>query len=317
VTDVGGQVTRLRAPWVSAVTADAVRHFAWGIGDDNPLWHDPDHAAASRWAGVIGPPCLLYAVDEGTVAPGHADRRREVRSVDWTWWDVLREGSIITPTARLRVEAERDGVIEQVGEVEFAGENGRLARLTTTTARVSEPLLPIDDRPEVRYSGEEVADIERRILAESRRGSETRFVDEVEVGALLPEIVKGPLSIMDVVAWCAATQGTASVQDEYSDGGLHDELATGPELVSWMAQVLSDWAGDDGFLHRLEVRLISLPPLGSTTTCSGRVVAVDADAQRVEVGLVATDQASEVSATGTAVVLLPSREHGPVQLPAG
>ena len=79
-------------PWVSTVTPDAIKHFAWGVGDDNPLWHDSPLAA---------PPCLLYAVDETTVAPGHADRRRVYEAVDWTWYDVAGVGSVIEAEAQL------------------------------------------------------------------------------------------------------------------------------------------------------------------------------------------------------------------------
>jgi len=303
---------------VSAVTTDAIRHFAWGIGDDNPLWHDPEHAGGSRWGGPVAPPSFLYAVDEGTVAPGHQGLRRVVRSVEWTWWHALTEGMRITPTARLVDESDRGGVAEQTGEVEFESDEGdAVATLRTICVRPAEPLLAVDDRPEVRYSGDQVAEIERRILDETRRGPEPRLVEDIEVGEPLGEIVKGPLSIMDVVAWCAATQGTASDADEYSGGGLHDELATGPEQVAWLCQVLTDWAGDDGFVHRLGVELVTCPPLGSTTTCVGHVVGVDVERRRVEVDLTATDQDGRISARGSATVLLPSRTAGAVQLPVG
>ncbi len=32
-------------PWSHEATRDAIRHYAHGIGDDNPLWCDPDYAA--------------------------------------------------------------------------------------------------------------------------------------------------------------------------------------------------------------------------------------------------------------------------------
>ena len=34
---------------------DAFRHIAEAYGDDNPLWWDRDHAATTRWGGVIAP----------------------------------------------------------------------------------------------------------------------------------------------------------------------------------------------------------------------------------------------------------------------
>src|SRR5258706_3053194 len=42
--------------WNEEATRDGVRHYAYGFGDDNPLWVDPDYAATSRCGGVLAPP---------------------------------------------------------------------------------------------------------------------------------------------------------------------------------------------------------------------------------------------------------------------
>ena len=42
--------------WISEATRDAIRHFAEGVGDDNPLYLDPAYAAASPYGGLIAPP---------------------------------------------------------------------------------------------------------------------------------------------------------------------------------------------------------------------------------------------------------------------
>ena len=43
-------------PWNVEATRDAIRHFVEGCGDSNPLFNDPDYAAATRWGGLIAPP---------------------------------------------------------------------------------------------------------------------------------------------------------------------------------------------------------------------------------------------------------------------
>ena len=43
-------------PWCHEATRDAIRHYAHGIGDDNPLWCDPDYAANTRWGGIVALP---------------------------------------------------------------------------------------------------------------------------------------------------------------------------------------------------------------------------------------------------------------------
>ncbi|MET0143202.1 MAG: MaoC family dehydratase N-terminal domain-containing protein, partial [Ilumatobacteraceae bacterium] len=42
------------------VSVDGLRHFAYGYGDDNPLYCDEEYAAKSRWGGLIAPPTFLY-----------------------------------------------------------------------------------------------------------------------------------------------------------------------------------------------------------------------------------------------------------------
>ena len=37
-------------------TRDAIRHFANGIGDANPLWRNDEYAKNTRYGGIIGPP---------------------------------------------------------------------------------------------------------------------------------------------------------------------------------------------------------------------------------------------------------------------
>ena len=57
-----GQVVHERAPWNTTVTADAIRHFCHGIGDDNPLWLDPGYASKSRYGRLAAPPTFLISV---------------------------------------------------------------------------------------------------------------------------------------------------------------------------------------------------------------------------------------------------------------
>jgi hypothetical protein len=300
-------IARSRQPWVTTVTTDAIRHFAWGIGDSNPLW------------GVaMAPPCFLYAVDETTVAPGHPDRRRVYSAVDWIFFDVITVGSNIEVTAELVDETNQGDDIEQTGCVSFRTHKGALvATANTSCLRRMDALTAVDDRAEIRYTGEQLAAIEHTILSEQRRGDSSRLYEDVEVGEEMGPLLKGPLSIMDVVAWSAATSGAPNDEDDVSEGGLRAETATGPELVSWMAQLVTDWMGDDGFLHQLSLGLAECPPLGTTTSIRGQVTEVTSCRGRsaVIVNLNAQNQDDQTLAHGNATILLPSKAKGAVKLP--
>src|SRR5205814_7735834 len=89
---VGVPIGRLQ-PHVERATADAIRHWAQGIGDRNPLWTDAARAAASRWKGAIAPPTLVLAMDRNLV------RARGFRGIhgwhlrtSFEWNDVIRQG---------------------------------------------------------------------------------------------------------------------------------------------------------------------------------------------------------------------------------
>lgn len=46
------------------VTWDGSRHFAYGYGDANPLYCDPEYAAKTRWGSLVAPPTFLYTMGE-------------------------------------------------------------------------------------------------------------------------------------------------------------------------------------------------------------------------------------------------------------
>jgi hypothetical protein len=38
-------------PWCTEATRDSIRHWAQGIGDDNPLWCDPSYGESTPYGG--------------------------------------------------------------------------------------------------------------------------------------------------------------------------------------------------------------------------------------------------------------------------
>ena len=63
-------------------STDSFRHFARAYGDDNPLYCDPQYAAASSWGSQIAPP--LYPFASGVDRPFELsdDQRAILRSGD-------------------------------------------------------------------------------------------------------------------------------------------------------------------------------------------------------------------------------------------
>ncbi|EUA51362.1 metal-binding domain of MaoC dehydratase family protein [Mycobacterium xenopi 3993] len=58
---IGIPVNQRDEAWNKLPSADAISHFAFGCGDDNPLFHDPEYGAKTRWHGQIAPPTFLIS----------------------------------------------------------------------------------------------------------------------------------------------------------------------------------------------------------------------------------------------------------------
>ena len=60
---IGVKITDSLEPWNHEATRDAIRHYAHGIGDDNPLWTDPEYAAKTKYGTLVALPSFLFSTD--------------------------------------------------------------------------------------------------------------------------------------------------------------------------------------------------------------------------------------------------------------
>jgi hypothetical protein len=83
----------------------------------------------------------------------------------------------------------------------------------------------------------------------------------------------------------------------------------GPERCSWLTHHLTNWMGDDGFLRSSKCQIRRHNPDGDVLFIDGVVSRkfLKDGAHVVEIGQTAVTHRGEVSATGTALVELPSR----------
>jgi acyl dehydratase len=353
--------------WNSAVTADAVWHFAMGVGDDNPLWWDPHYASAASGGRPFAPPTFLYSCEGGPVLPGLHEQVD--RGVDtwlpgavglwagdrWMFHGRAYIGEAVEANQELWEVREMTGKfggrsIYQTTRTSFTGGDGRaLAEQYRTLYRTE---------PDAASSGGRYSDLERPVYtatdrerlraqylreAAQRRGGDTRYVEDVKVGDALPVLLKGPLSVTTLVGWLLGWGSAYCLPDRigevfmshrpaseivhpvfgYADTveGPHwdNDLAQtrglprgydfGGQRISWFAHLLSDWYGDDGELAELDIRLRRPNLLGDTQQLTGVVTgtSVQDGLGRVTCELTSHNQRDDVTALGTAVVLLKTR----------
>ena len=84
----------------------------------------------------------------------------------------------------------------------------------------------------------------------------------------------------------------------------------GCQRMCWLGHPVTNWMGDDGFLKRLYGELRRFNYVGDTTWLRGRVSGkrVEQGEHLVDLELWAENQVQEVTATGKAAVVLPSRQ---------
>ena len=101
---IGVEITDTLEPWCHEATRDGIRHYAHGIGDDNPLWCDPAYAKGTSWGDVIAPPSFLFATSR--IISGYVGGLPGVHAMwagaDWTWHLPVRRNDAITARAWLK-----------------------------------------------------------------------------------------------------------------------------------------------------------------------------------------------------------------------
>ncbi|MBI4539106.1 MAG: MaoC family dehydratase N-terminal domain-containing protein [Gemmatimonadetes bacterium] len=345
-----GQEVRERSPWNTVVTADAIRHFAYGISDDNPLWLDPDHAARSPYGRLVAPPAfltsVLYPILHG--APMAVPLSSLIGGIEYRWFrpiledDVLRAASKQTDLNEKKSGSGRR-LIFIIGETTYWNQRDEeVANATGTMIRATQVGTELlFDRPIYRYSEQEIEPIAEAINSETRTGRRLLTGRDVEVGQEIPQIVRGPLTIGDMVCWQAAIgpsyrAGALGYRDclkaphttvknpvlgwpvKYSQQhedvhlaaqrGMPGPFDNGVMRFAWVSPLVTNWMGDSGFLRRLYVRIAAPAIYGDTIWYRGTVTAkTDADGGAVvTLAITGTNQVGASITTGEAEVWLPS-----------
>jgi acyl dehydratase len=380
-------------PWNTECTADGIRHFCEGYGDANPLYVDPRHGAATRWGTQMAPPgfeatmgydCspvvpddlaretrgalrgvqLFHSGNESRfyrpVVPGDVLRRTSVvdsvedkqsefagRSVlvtnKLTWAN--QHGEVVTDQLKWFVHAERKAVKETP-----AASSSDAAFAAAPKAHVKAARAP---ETAAHYTDEQLDEIEAAYDAEYIRGTDTLWFEDIEVGAILPTQVKGPLAVTDLInmhmggGWFGYgnpplrlgfenrkkmrgfyTKNEFGAWDVVQRVHWEPELARqvgvpaaydiGPMRWAWLLHYCTNWCGDDAWVYRVRGEFRAFNYMGDTTWITASVTDVRVDAElgpAVDITVTGTNQRGRQNINGTATILVASREHGAVRLP--
>lgn len=203
-------------PWITEVTRDAIRHYAHGIGDDNPLWCDPDYARGTKFGDVIAPPSILFACTQaGGSVTGMPGIHAMWAGCEFTWHHPIRRNTAISNKAYLKDLIEHQTrfagrAFQQIHHIDFFDEKGvLLAEMDNWMFRT--------ERDAARESGTKYDSLKkkgRRKLtdadlkrvhdlydAEEIRGATPRYWEDVAEGEALPTMAKGPMTVTGFIAY--------------------------------------------------------------------------------------------------------------------
>jgi len=196
-------------------TEGAIRRFADGIGDPNPLWRDIKHGKKSRYGSIIAPPSWVFSVLAGVqfgwkgLAGFHSASEMEFYKpikLD----DKIRPEEIFLDFEGPKSSQFAGRMVFDYFEEKCFNQNEELVskviRLVIRTERKAAREKGKYHTIELPHpwSEKELAEIEEEVLAEEIRGANPRYWEDVKVGDTLKPVVKGPLGLTDIVAMCVA-----------------------------------------------------------------------------------------------------------------
>jgi acyl dehydratase len=341
-------------------TKDAIRHFADGIGDSNPLWRSEDYARKTRYGSIIAPPFFLNAISEGQAILGLRGVIALYAGAEWEWSRIIRVNDTIT-AINIPLDIEEKGGEKgnrrflQTGKITYRNQREDIiATCKWNAMRIeSEKADTAKNREQgknrnfhiYKYNEEELATIYRAYEEEEIRGAEPRYWEDVKVGDELRPVVKGPLSLSDMIAftvgigWSRISEAhglkIARIRKKpglgYRDPitgalepmanvhfldsaaklltGIPVPFDLGMQRVCWLGHLLTNWMGDEGFLKKLYARCQNVVIFGDTNWCRGKVSRKypEKGEHLVQCDIWSENQTGEMTTQGQAIVALPSR----------
>lgn len=192
----------------------AIKKFAEGVGDTNPLWSDEQYAKKTKYACLVAPPSWVIGVFAGLqfgwrgLGGFHSGTTIEfykpvligdkvTAECIYTGFEGPKKSKFAD---RMIVDYYKNNYYNQQDEL-ISKANWYVIRVERKKAKekgkYSEIELP---HP---WKEEELKKIEEEVLSEKVRGATPRYWEDTQVGEELNLVTKGPFGITDMIAYIA------------------------------------------------------------------------------------------------------------------
>jgi hypothetical protein len=193
-----------------------ITRFVEVSSDDNPLYTDVRHGAASPHHTMLAPPTFVLAVrSPGSTGVYDLLPNDLTSTLTWlqvTWDDNIRLGDALRGqvtvgdvTPRLGVDGVVGACVASTAEYTRGGLGFARAQAEVELRARHSDLSATEPRPIHRYQPDEIESIAHELDVESGpRGALPRFWSQVQTGDSLPTVLRGPLTLSDLEAWVIA-----------------------------------------------------------------------------------------------------------------
>ena len=220
---IGVKIERTLEPWCYEATRDNIRHYAHGIGDDNPLWCDPDYAQTTVYGDIVAPPSFVFACSR--IISGYVGGLPGIHAMwagaDFNWLKPIIRNTEISTEAYLKDLVEHETTfagrsIQQIYHVDFFDQTGdKLADGDSWCFRTDRDLAretgtkydKLKGRKVRKYSEEELERHASLYEAERIRGAKPRYFEDVKIGEKLPVLAKGPMTVTGFICYAQGWGG--------------------------------------------------------------------------------------------------------------
>lgn len=338
-------------------TRMAILKFAEGIGDTNPLWYDVEYAVKTRYGGIIAPPSFLWAclshVQFGWAGLGgfHSGCDIEFYKPVYLGDKIAEEVFYDNFEGPKSSSFAEEMVIDQF-HTDYRNQKGDLLakyywwiiRVARAKAREKGKYHKIElPHP---WKEEELRKIEEEVLSEKIRGTNPRYWEDIREGDTIGTIVKGPLGLTDVIAFCTGgaiptprlmahgsalhqyrrhpawafrDPNTYALEPIYAVHynkqaanamGLPYPYIVGTQIHCWAISLLTNWMGDDGWIKKSQTKYQKFVFHSDVVRFKGKIIRKyvdDTGDYCVDIDNYAVNQRQEKVMTGKAIVALPSK----------
>ncbi|MBW2385169.1 MAG: MaoC family dehydratase N-terminal domain-containing protein [Deltaproteobacteria bacterium] len=285
-----------------AMSKETVGRFARGFADMNPLYHKEQYAAESPWGRIIAPPATLcYAETVNGATDGFPGCHTIWRGVEYDWARPMYADEVVKSVTTL----EDVYIIE---DSKFAGGRAAVQNYATEVRSMQDEYVGTyrtswhrfsrtGAKKESKYAGierhmwtdeelEGVWEEYRQQNLKNRRGADPLYFEDVEVGDVLPYIIKGPVTLTSKIAfemafgafgWFVGHELAMKLWErsprlpiKNEEGvpeppvaihwtnercqkylGMPGAYEAGFERLNWLTQLVHNWIGDHGRIRKL------------------------------------------------------------------